>query len=117
MKLLILNATICDPQSAFNGRKCDLLINNGFIEDIQNTSRNAFEGVSKTFDAKGVNISPGWFDMRAALREPGHEFKEDLVSASQTAVAGGFTSIACLPITLPPIQNKADVEFIYRKAE
>jgi dihydroorotase len=71
----------------------------------------------KTLDCKGVLLSPGWADMRAALREPGFEFKEDLVSASKAAVAGGYTIVACLPSTLPAIQTKADVEFIYRKAE
>jgi dihydroorotase len=73
--------------------------------------------VSKVFDANGAFISPGWFDMRAALREPGYEFKEDLHSAAQAATAGGFTGIACLPDTLPAIQTKSDIEFIYRKAE
>lgn len=117
MKLLITNAIICDPQSVYNGKKCDLLINNGFIDDIQISGRNAIEGVSKTFDAKGAMLSPGWFDMRAALREPGYEFKETLESGAGAAAAGGFTSIACLPTTLPPVQTKADIEFIYRKAE
>lgn len=115
MKLLITNALICDPQSAFNGKTCDLLIHNGIIEQVQPAGKAPREG--KTFDAKGACISPGWFDMRAALREPGHEFKEDLASGAQAAAAGGFTSVACLPTTQPAIQSKADIEFIYRRAE
>ena len=117
MKLLIINATVCDSQSAYNGKKCDLLINNGIIEDIQPSNKNSFDAVAKTFDAKGAFISPGFFDMRAALRDPGFEFKEDLSSAAKAATAGGFTSVACLPTTQPPIETKADIEYIYRKAE
>ncbi len=117
MKLLVTNAIVCDSQSAFNGKKCDLLINNGIIEDIQPSTKNAFDAVSKIFDAKGAFISPGFFDMRAALRDPGFEFKEDLTSAANTAAAGGFTSVACLPSTQPAIETKADIEYIYRKAE
>ncbi len=117
MKLLITNAIVCDPQSAFNGKKCDLLINNGIIEDIKLSSKNNFDAISKTFDAKGAFISPGFFDMRAALCDPGFEFKEDITSAANAAAAGGFTSIACLPTTQPPIESKADIEYIYRKAE
>jgi dihydroorotase len=117
MKLLLTNATIADPQSVFNEKKCDVLINNGIIEDIQPSSKKAFDGNIKSLDCKGAILSPGWADMRAALREPGFEFKEDLVSASKAAVAGGYTIVACLPSTLPAIQTKADIEFIYRKAE
>jgi len=117
MKLLLTNATIADPQSVFYEKKCDVLINNGTIEDIQPSSKKAFGGTMKTLDCKGAYLSPGWADMRAALREPGFEFKEDLTSAAKAAVAGGYTIVACLPSTLPAIQTKADVEFIYRKAE
>ncbi|MES2778773.1 MAG: dihydroorotase [Bacteroidota bacterium] len=117
MKLLLTNANIVDAQSAFHTKKCDILINNGFIEDIQPSSKKAFPSTLKSFDCKGASVSPGWADMRAALREPGFEFKEDLASAAQTAVAGGYTIITCLPSTQPPIQSKADIEFVYRKAE
>lgn len=117
MKILITNAIICDPQSAFNGKKCDLLINNGFIEDITLSTKSITDKTIKQFDANGANISGGWFDMRAALREPGFEFKEDLTSAANAAIAGGFTSIACIPSTQPTIQTKADIEYVLNKAE
>lgn len=117
MKLLLTNANIIDVQSAFHTKKCDILINNGFIEDIQPSSKKAFPTTLKTFDCKGASVSPGWADMRAALREPGFEYKEDLASAARAAVAGGYTIITCLPSTQPTLQTKADIEFVYRKAE
>lgn len=117
MKLLLTNATIVDPQSAFHTKKCDLLINNGLIEDIQPSSKKAFASVSKTFDCKGAMVSVGFADMRASLREPGFEYKEDMASAAAAAVAGGYTIVTCLPNTDPTLQHKADMEFVYRRAE
>lgn len=116
MKLIITNATICDRQSAFNGKKCDVFISNGFIEDVKPASKKN-QSATKTIDANGAFLSPGFVDMRASLREPGHEFKEDLNSASQAAAAGGYTTITALPDTLPALQNKADIEFILKRAE
>jgi dihydroorotase len=117
MKLLLTNATIVDVQSAFHNKKCDVLINSGIIEDIQPSSKKAFQASLKTYDCKGAFVSAGFADMRAALREPGFEFKEDLKSAAQAAIAGGFTIVACLPNTEPVLQHKSDIEFMYRKAE
>lgn len=118
MKILILNATVCDPQSALNSKKCDLLVSNGMIEDIQPSSKSFFKtSTVKSFDASGCMISPGWFDMRASLREPGLEFKETLESGAQAAAAGGFTSVACLPDTEPAMQSKADMEYVLRKSD
>lgn len=116
--MLILNATICDAQSAFNGKKCDVFINQGVIEDISLSSKKQrTSGNVKTWDLTGHFMSPGWFDMRASMREPGLEHKETLVSAAHAAASGGFTTVACLPDTEPALQSKADIEFIFRKAE
>jgi dihydroorotase len=117
MKLLLTNATIVDAQSAFHNKKCDVLVNNGLIDNIQLSSKKAFATSLKTIDCKGAFLSAGFADMRAALREPGFEYKEDLKSAAQAAIAGGYTIVACLPNTEPVLQHKSDIEFVYRKAE
>lgn len=117
MKLLLTNAIVIDPQSSFDEKKCDILIQNGLIEDIQLSSKKAFSSAAKTVDCKGAYISPGFADMRASLREPGMEYKETLESGAKCAVAGGYTIVACLPNTQPALQHKADIEYIYRKAE
>ena len=96
MKLLITNAIICDLQSAYHGKKCDVLIVNGIIDTIQTVSSKqsiTAKSTNKTLDAQGAYMSPGFVDMRAALREPGFEFKEDLTSAANAASAGGYTHI------------------------
>ena len=120
MKLLITNAIICDLQSAYHGKKCDVLIVNGIIDTIQTVSTKqsiTAKSTTKTLDAQGAYLSPGLVDMRAALREPGYEFKEDLISAANAASAGGYTHITALPNTLPVLQHKADLAFIAAKAQ
>lgn len=120
MKLLITNALVCDPQSALHGKRCDILVTNGIIENIQPVnSKNPLPPKSgiKTFDAQGCQVSPGFFDMRATLREPGFEYKEDLSSAAAAAAAGGYTHITALPNTMPVMQTKAAIHFIREKSQ
>ena len=61
-------------------------------------------------------LAPGLVDMRVQLREPGEEHKETIASAGEAAVAGGVTSMACLPNTEPVIDDVAGIEFIARRA-
>ena len=61
-------------------------------------------------------VAPGLIDMHVHLREPGLEYKETIASGSAAAVAGGFTSIACMPNTEPVNDNRSITEFIRRKA-
>ncbi|MDI6743389.1 MAG: dihydroorotase, partial [Smithella sp.] len=61
-------------------------------------------------------IVPGLIDMHTHLREPGLEYKETIASGSAAAVAGGFTSIACMPNTHPVNDTRSVTEFITRKA-
>ncbi|TAE87205.1 MAG: dihydroorotase [Bacteroidetes bacterium] len=117
MKLLITNALICDLQSVWHEKKCDILIANGLIENIKlSGKKNTPQSSTKTFDANGAIVFPGLMDMRTFLREPGFEHKETLESASLAALAGGFTHITALPDTQPVIQSKASVEFILNRS-
>lgn len=115
MKLLILNAQVCDSKSDFNGKICDILIKDGFIEDIQSSSKKAFVSVSKSyqiFDAEKALISNAWVDMRADFCDPGHEERETLITGSKAAIAGGFAHVALLPSTDPACDKKTGVEYI-----
>ena len=67
-------------------------------------------------DLHGKWVVPGLIDMHTHLREPGFEYKETIASGSEAAVAGGFTSIACMPNTNPVNDNRSVTEFIRRKA-
>lgn len=67
-------------------------------------------------DASDLIVMPGFVDLHCHLRDPGQEYKEDIFSGSLSAVAGGFTSIACMPNTEPVVDNKAVVSYITEKA-
>jgi dihydroorotase len=70
----------------------------------------------ETIDAAGLVVTPGLVDMHVHLREPGREEDETIETGTRAAVVGGFTSVACIPNTEPPIDTQAAVEFIHQKA-
>ena len=72
---------------------------------------------SETIDASGKYVVPGLIDMHVHLRDPGLEYKEDIISGTRAAVAGGFTSVACMPNSKPAIDNKAVASYIINKAK
>ncbi len=67
-------------------------------------------------DATGKIVAPGLIDMHVHLREPGREEDETIQTGTAAALAGGFTSIACIPNTEPPIDSQAAVEFVQHQA-
>lgn len=69
------------------------------------------------YDCSDRLISPGWMDMHVHLREPGYEHKETIETGCRAAAAGGFTAVACMPNTDPPIHTRDVVEFIIERAE
>src|SRR5215510_10776411 len=99
--LLIKNGTIIDPSQSLEKKK-DLLIRDGRIEDIDKAL--SAEGAD-VFDATDLIVAPGFIDLHAHLREPGFEYKETIASGARAAVAGGFTSVCCMPNTKPVNDN------------
>jgi len=92
----------------------DLRIKNGTITEIgENLEESTDE---ELFDAKNAYVSPGWMDMHVHFREPGYEHKETIETGSKAAVFGGFTEVACMPNTAPPIHTRDVVEFIKKKS-
>ncbi|MFO0842602.1 MAG: amidohydrolase family protein [Gemmataceae bacterium] len=71
----------------------------------------------RTLDAAGKIVCPGLIDMHVHLREPGREEDETIATGTAAALAGGVTSVACMPNTEPAIDSQASAEFIYLQAE
>jgi len=71
---------------------------------------------AEVVEAEGGWIAPGFFDMHTHLREPGQEYKEDIASGGRSAVAGGFTSVACMANTHPVNDDPATTDFIIDRA-
>ena len=114
MKQLIQGAVIADPSSPHHGKKRDLLIARGRIEEVAAKITDVPKHVVRE---KGLHVSPGWVDMAAQFCDPGEEWKEDLHTGLDAAAAGGFTGVVAMPATHPPVSGKAAVEYALRKAQ
>jgi dihydroorotase len=113
MNLLIKSATIIDPNSPFHQKVADILVEDGYISLIApNVNAKA-----ETVDGKGKYVTPGFFDMNCNIGELGQETKEDLQTGTRAAAAGGFTGVALMPNTQPPVHSKAEVEYLLNRAK
>ena len=109
--LLIRGGRLVDPSQGID-RPADLLIRDGRVAEIGSVAGQADE----TVDASGMVVCPGLIDMHVHLREPGREEDETIETGTRAALAGGFTGVACIPNTEPPIDTQAAVEFVRQKA-
>ncbi len=112
--LLIKNVLLADGKK-INGELCDIRIMNGVINEIGKGL--SAENGEEEFDGAGNYASPGWMDMHVHLREPGYEHKETIETGCRAAAFGGFTEVACMPNTNPPIHTRDVVEYIKKRAE
>lgn len=113
--LLICNAKIIHPSKPSSETLQCIRIKDGVITEIaEHLTQSEGEAV---FDADGDFVSAGWMDMHVHLREPGLEHKETIKTGCAAAAAGGFTAVACMPNTDPPIHTRDVVEYIIKKAE
>lgn len=116
MRLVIVGGRVLDP-GRFHGLG-DVIIEDGRILDI--VPGGTKNGVAKSKSANGVTrieaggklIVPGFVDLHVHFREPGFEYKETIATGSASAVAGGFTSVCCMPNTMPVNDNQSVTEFI-----
>jgi dihydroorotase len=109
--ILVKNGRVIDPAQGAD-RVTNLLIRDGKIAGYDVPPN----GQDRIIDATNKIVSPGLIDMHVHLREPGREEDETIATGTAAALAGGFTSIACMPNTEPPIDSQASVEFIQHQA-
>lgn len=113
MNILIQGCTIINPALQFDGKVLDVLIIDGLIQKIgENLNSN-----NQIINGKGKYLSVGFFDLNANLGELGLETKEDFETGTKAAMAGGFTGLALMPNTLPPVDAKAQVKYLLNRAK
>jgi dihydroorotase len=93
----------------------DLLVRDGVIADVGPGLGRPDGAVVVQQD--GAVLCPGLVDMRAALGEPGYEYRETIASAAQAAAAGGITTLAALPDTAPAIDDPALVHLLHTRGQ
>jgi dihydroorotase len=113
MNILIKSAHIIDSKSPYNGKVVVVLIENGMISPSK--SKIVPQKNAKIIEAKNLHLSAGWLDMQVSFCDPGFEHKEDLNSGISAAIAGGYTGVAVVSSTNPPIHSKGDVQYIKNK--
>ena len=107
-RIWIRGGRILDP-AAERDEQGDVLIEGGVIAAI-GTQLDARDAL--VIDAKGAWIAPGFVDLHTHLREPGQEYKEDIASGGRSAVAGGFSAVACMANTQPVNDDPAMTDYI-----
>ncbi|MCH8211254.1 MAG: amidohydrolase family protein, partial [Planctomycetes bacterium] len=112
-QILIQGGRVIDPGRGFD-QTADVLIRDGVIAEIGSIPPS---NQAKRIDADGCIVAPGLIDIHVHLREPDPEHDETVASGAAAAIAGGFTTICCMPNTHPPIDTAEMVEFVQHKAE
>ncbi len=109
--LVIRGGRIIDPSQNVD-RVGDLVIEDGRVVGIDVPA-----SPDEVLDAAGLLVVPGLIDCQVALREPGFEEDETIVTGTAAALAGGLTSVACLPDTVPVVDNRAAAEFVQLQSD
>ena len=113
MKLILKGGRVIDPASGVDGR-LDLVIDQGRISRIGRDL--PVDGAEVYEVPAGGIVAPGLIDIHVHLREPGQEHKETVATGTASAVAGGFTAVACMPNTEPVNDHAGITQFILKKA-
>src|SRR6185503_5210019 len=102
---LYVNARLADTGAGTLDTE-DLLVVDGVVAARGSSAgTHAAAGRATTIDAQGAVLAPGLVDVHVHLREPGQEDKETIATGTAAAVAGGFTSVACMPNTMPALDE------------
>ena len=111
--LLLRGGRVIDPASRFD-QVADVWMVDQVVQAIgpnltvpENT---------EVLDVTGRVVSPGLIDIHVHFREPGQTKKEDVASGSRCAARGGFTTVVCMPNTVPVVDSPATVALIQDRA-
>ena len=112
MKLVIRNGRVICPSTSYDNVS-DVLIEDGRIAAV---GQNLSSPDAEALDASGLIVAPGFIDIHVHLREPGFEHAETIESGSRAAAAGGFSTICCMPNTMPVNDSATVTSYIVERA-
>jgi dihydroorotase len=110
---LVAGGRVMDPASGLD-KDADVLVADGRVAAIAPGLSKS--GVDRVIDATGCYVVPGLIDPHVHLREPGNERAETIATGTAAAVAGGFTTVCCMPNTTPALDNDSMIETIHTRA-
>ncbi len=115
--LCLRGGRVLDPARGID-RAQDLWLDQGRIagwgEDAPAALRS--RGDVEVIDVRGAIVCPGLVDIHVHLREPGQEERETIETGTRAAARGGFTAVACMPNTDPPLDDRPRIEYVVRRA-
>ena len=109
--ILIRRGRVIDPATGMDDI-ADVHIADGVVRDIGQLDIAS----DRTIGAQGMIVCPGFVDMHVHLRQPGDEESETIQSGTSAALVGGFTSVACMPNTNPPLDSKRAIAMVLHEA-
>ena len=112
MKLLIKNGKVVNPKG--KSGNLDILVENDKIVKIDT---NITDDEARVIDATGLTVMPGLIDMHVHLREPGFEYKEDILTGTRACANGGMTAVVCMPNTKPVLDSGAMMDYVINRAK
>lgn len=112
--VIIKDGYVIDPLNNLNG-KFDILLEGGKITKIQQEIV-PFAGC-EVIDASNKIVSPSFVDIHVHFRDPGQTYKEDIYTGSLAAVAGGYTTVVCMPNTTPALDETSLIRYVIEKGE
>lgn len=113
-ELIITGGRVLDPVSKTDELQ-DIRIIDGKIAE-RGKNLKSHNSDARVIDAAGKFVTPGLIDIHVHFREPGFEAKETIATGSAAAVAGGFTTVCCMPNTSPALDDATQIEFVYTQA-
>ncbi|WP_028950810.1 dihydroorotase [Sulfurihydrogenibium subterraneum] len=112
--ILIKNGYVIDPENNLEG-KYDILIEKGIITKVEPNIQPFTD--CEVIDATERIVCPSFVDLHVHFRDPGQTYKEDIKSGSKAAVAGGYTTVVCMPNTQPALDDIPLIRYVIERGE
>ena len=106
--LWIKNGRVIDPAAKRDGPGDVFIADGKFVGNFSSAQKKK----ARKLDATGLVVCPGLVDIHVHFREPGQTNKENILTGSHAAAAGGFTTVVCMPNTVPPADNAGTIQLI-----